>query len=58
MLAVNVDGAVDLLESIAGSVYVQFVPCGDYLAEIATQFCGGLSDPTEKGSVPRRPPQS
>jgi len=43
MLAVNADGAVELLKSIAGSAYVQFVPYGDYLAEIASQFCGGLS---------------
>ena len=43
MLAVNADGAIELLKSIAGSAYVQFVPYGDYLAEIASQFCGGLS---------------
>ena len=46
MLAVNADGAIELLISIAGSAYVQFVPCGDYLAEIATPFWGGLFDPT------------
>ena len=43
MLAVNADGAVELLKIIACSAYVQFVPCGDYSAEIASQFCGGLS---------------
>ena len=34
MIAVNTDGAVEFLASIAGSAYVQFVPCGNYLAEI------------------------
>ena len=46
ILAVNADGTVELLKYIAGLVYLQFVPCGNYLAEVATQFRGGLSNPT------------
>ena len=46
MRAVEADGAVELSISIADSAYVELVPHDDYLAELASQFCGGLFDST------------